>query len=302
MNVAIVGLGNMGKNYLRVCSEINYLNIVGISDVNNKFKEEYKKIFFSNYQDLLKVNPDFVCIVTPTFSHFQIAKFFIENNVNVLIEKPACSTIEEVNELIKLTENSKSKVMVGHIENFNPVVSKMFELIHDGVLGNIINFTFKRIGLFPPRVNDSIILDLGIHDYQLCTKFGDIKSIYTIGGHIFKNEEDYSLSVLKYNNGINGTVENSWLTPYKIRKINIVGTKSVLDADLLNGTIFVENGNFKSEYKIEKKESLKLEIEHFINCIICDENPIIDLYVGRKALNLSLKSMESCREDKIINI
>jgi len=305
MNVGIIGLGNMGRNHLRVCSKIEGLNIVGICDLDNNLGNQlamnFNTKYFENYKDMYNI-VDFVIIATPTTTHFEIAKFFIENKIHVLIEKPICNNLSDADILIELQKENNVKVMVGHIERFNPVVIEMINKLEN--LGRIISFSFKRVGFYPQSNDTGIILDLGIHDFDLCRYlFGDIDSIYCNSNSVINTHEDCSISLVKMKDDIAcGVIENSWFTPYKLRKINIVGSKGTLDADLINMTLIELSQHYKTSYNIIKNEPLKLEIEHFIKCINEDIEPNITINDAKIALDLALKTIQSSKDNSIIKI
>lgn len=307
LKCAVIGLGNMGKNHVRVLSEINDIELVAVCDNNlelaKEFSKKYNIKYYANYRDVLNEHPDFVSIVVPTIYHYEVAKFFIEHDTHVLVEKPVTKTIEEVDELIKLSCKYNVKVMVGHIERFNSVIKKIKEIIDNNDLGKIISFSAKRVGLYPPQIPDSVILDIGIHDIDIFNMlFGIPNSVYCVAENSKNKKEDCSITILKYNNMLSGVIESNWLTPYKIRKINITGTKSVIEADLINGIVNLQNGKWDMNAKINKEEPLKLEIQHFINCILDDKNPLITLEDGKNALKIALNAIESNKYNKVIDL
>lgn len=304
MNVGIVGIGNMGKNHLRICSEIEGLKVQAISDISIKtgkyYANKYNTLYNQYYEDLKYI--DFVIIATPTTFHYEIAKHFIENNIHILIEKPVCATIEEVDNLISLAKEHNVKVMVGHVERFNPVIENLKRVI-DNELGEVISFSFKRVGFYPQITDTGIILDLGIHDYDLCRYlFGDITSLYSTSECVHnKLHEDCSMSLVKTKNS-HGLIENSWLTPYKLRQIQVVGENGVVNADLVNKKLQKINELSTIDYNIKNDEPLRLEILHFIDCIANNQKPLIGLDDGKIALDIAINVLESSVYNEIRTI
>lgn len=309
MNVAIIGVaGNMARNHIRCCKEIFDLKIVGVCDTNKflgfELAQQYNTKFYENYQDLLSTKPDFVSIVTPTSLHYEMTKFFIENNVNVLLEKPVTRTIEEVDMLIELNKQHNVKVMVGHIERFNPTIIKLKEILDNNSIGDIISFTINRVGFYPPQIKDvGILLDIGYHDFDLSHYlFGNIHSIYSTTKTNFGKHEDCAISVLKFYNGVQGVLEESWCTPYKLRTIKVMGTKGVVSIDLVKMEVLIDTKEWKQEAIIDKKEPLRLEIEHMMDCITNNKDPLINLSKARKTLYITLNALKSATHNEIINM
>lgn len=133
LNVGVVGLGQMGKNHVRVLSQIGVLNVVyDISQrLTQKVAEQYNVIPATSMDELIGLS-DAVFVVTPTSTHFDLAKQALMQNKHVFIEKPITLTVKEARELIGLAQQNKKILQVGHIERFNPVVmelKKLFKMI-----------------------------------------------------------------------------------------------------------------------------------------------------------------------------
>lgn len=312
MNVAIIGLGNMGKNHLRVCLEIPEIEEIYLCDSDqikgSTIANQHYLQYFKNYKNLLKCNLDLVIIATPTTHHFEIAKFFLENNINILVEKPICTTVEEAEILIDIANDNKVVAMVGHVERFNPVIQKLDDIILESdisigksYIGDLVSFSIKRVGLLPQTNDTGIVLDLGIHDYDLCQHiFGTIDYMFSIKDKEESEKEGCSMTLVKLDNGVIGVIENSWHTPYKLREIKVVGTKGTLEADLINMTLKMYNADSCTEFKINKKEPLKAEILHMLECIKKDRTPTVSLEEGLEALMVALCVIESADEKSII--
>ncbi len=316
LNVAVIGVGNMGKHHSRIYSELQRVKLVAVMDINSQLGTEiankYATHYYNDIKELIrKENLDAVSICVPTTLHYKISKIFINAGINVLIEKPITANISEAKKILRLAKEKKVKLLVGHIERFNPAVQKVKEIIEKGDLGSITAVIARRVGGFPPQIKDTnIAVDLVIHDVDIVNYLLDElpSKIYLNkrNNHI-KYREDSSEFFLKYKN-TSAYIQANWITPVKIRKLNITGTEGYLEMDYIEQTIefyksnyekfLEENKNFldyilkfsnpsKTIIPVEAKEPLKEEILYFINAILEDKE--IDSSFALDALKIVLK-------------
>jgi UDP-N-acetylglucosamine 3-dehydrogenase len=316
LNVAVIGVGVMGKTHVRVYSELPEVKLVAVMDVNEQLgKEIADKFGITYYNDIneliAKEKLDAVSICVPTSLHFKIAKICINAGINVLVEKPITSNIADAKKLLRLAKDKNVKLLVGHIERFNPAVNKVKEIIERGDLGSITAIIARRVGGFPPQIKDTdIAVDLMIHDVDIVNYLLNelpIKVYFNKRSNHIKNREDSSEFFIKYKN-TSAYLQANWITPVKIRKLNITGTEGYLEMDYIDQTIefyksnyekfFEENENFsdyilrfsnpsKTIIPIESKEPLKEELLYFINAI--KKNKEIDSTFALDALKIVLK-------------
>ncbi|MFC1616526.1 Gfo/Idh/MocA family oxidoreductase, partial [Patescibacteria group bacterium] len=233
LKVAVIGVGNMGKNHVRTYKSLDEVELVALADLNEKLGKslamEFNIDFFNDYKELIeKIKPDLMSICVPTSIHFKITKYCLEKGINILLEKPICENIEEAEELIKTADKYKVKFLVGHIERFNPAVKKVKKMIEKNELGKITAIIARRVGGFPPQIKDAnIAVDLAIHDIDIINYLLDDlpKEIYVNKqkNHIEKREDSVEF-FLKYNK-TSAYIQTNWITPVKIRKLNITGTE-----------------------------------------------------------------------------
>ncbi|MFH1978373.1 MAG: Gfo/Idh/MocA family oxidoreductase [Candidatus Aenigmatarchaeota archaeon] len=292
INVAVVGTGSMGKNHARVYAQLENVNLVAVSDLN---KETGKAVadqcgckYYSDFKEMLETETiDAVSVVVPTKFHKDVAVECIKRGKNVLVEKPIALNADEANEVIRAAEENKIKLMVGHIERFNPAVQKLREIIKNGTLGEITSVICRRVGPFPPRIQDAnVVVDLAVHDIDVCTYLLDKKPkkvFATAGRALNSTREDYADMILNYEDGLSAFVQVNWITPTKIRKVNITGTRGyaelnyitqelvIYKTDLVKPENFdeiVKMGTPKAEtVEIVKTEPLIAELNSFINCV-----------------------------------
>lgn len=316
LNVAVVGVGVMGKTHVRVYSELPEVKLVAVMDVNEQLGKEiaskYGTTYYNDIKKLItKEKLDAVSICVPTSLHYKIAKIFIDAGINVLVEKPITANISDAKKLLRMAKDKNVKLLVGHIERFNPAVNKVKEIIERGDLGSITAIIARRVGGFPPQIKDTnIAVDLMIHDVDIVNYLLNelpIKVYFNKRSNHIKNREDSSEFFMKYKN-TSAYLQANWITPVKIRKLNITGTEGYLEMDYIDQTIefyksnyekfFEENENFsdyilrfsnpsKTIIPIESKEPLKEELLYFINAIL--ENKEIDSSFALDALKIVLK-------------
>jgi UDP-N-acetylglucosamine 3-dehydrogenase len=312
IKVGVIGVGSMGQHHVRIYSEMKNVELVGISDVDNnrlrKLRDMYKTKAFTDYRDLLNEggeNLDAVSVAVPTTLHKDVSLDLINRGINVLIEKPIADSIENAVDIIKAAKKNKVKLMIGHIERFNVAVMKLKKLIDSGELGDIVSIYAKRVGPYNPRIRDvGIITDLGTHDIDIMSYLYNekVKEVYASAGKVFHNYEDHAIILLNFRNGNSGVIETNWLTPHKVRKLTVVGTKGIAEVDYIQSSLRVYDKEWIKDVKIEKKEPLKLELEHFIDCVENDKEPLVTGKEGKEALEVAIAAMHSYKAGKVCEI
>ena len=312
---AVIGAGKMGKNHLRVYSELSEVNLVAIADINQtagkELSADYKTKYYSDYEEMIdKEKPDAVSICVPTAFHHAVGKKCIAKGVNLLLEKPIAIDLKEAKELIELAKLKKITFMVGHIERYNPAVTKLKSIIKSGKLGKITSIIARRVGGFPFQIRDAnIMVDLAIHDIDIVNYLLDEtpQEIYVNKKRVFlKKREDSVEFFFKYKTA-SAYIQANWFTPVKIRKLNITGTKGYVELDYINQDIEFFKSNYdifkdpadkfsdyilrfsqpdKINIPVKKKEPLKEELIFFINSI--KKNLIVDSQFALDSLRIAL--------------
>jgi len=320
MRIVVVGIGAMGWNHARVCSELGVL--VGICDQNDsnlrKAGEEFQVPSFKNIETaILETNSNAVIIATPTTTHHDLSIMALELNQHILVEKPLCENINRAENLVKLSGKKNLTLAVGHIERHNPVIKELKNILISRELGDVITFSSKRASSFPKRVTDiGVILDLAIHDIDNAIYLMDSipTQIYSIGGkHKGHDFEDFAHIMIRFENGKTALVEVNWVSPMRVREAIVTLEKALIKVDYMSQEVTIskskhsdpENPQFyplkiESEVntiKLEKKEPLKLEIEDFIKACLTKSSPLVS---GKSAV-LSLKTTIAALESLVTN-
>jgi predicted dehydrogenase len=327
LRVGVVGAGAMGRSHVRVYSEMEDANLVAVCDNNNEQLEKInEKLDMKKYNDVNKMikkeKLDAVSVCVPTKFHKDVASKFINNGINVLIEKPLASDAVEGEEIVKKAKEKNVKLFVGHIERFNPCVIELKKKIANNELGKIYKVHCTRMSPFPQRVVDvGVIIDLAIHEIDIIKYLIDakIRKVYAeTAQRIHSEHEDLMMGILKLDNDVLGIIDVNWVTPRKIREITITGEKGMLKANYLTQDIvFYENDfmNKKFEYsknvlmsiiegksypiKIKKKEPLNVELSSFVECIRKNTDPEVSGQDGVEALKVAEKFMKSSKENGV---
>lgn len=298
MRVGVVGVGSMGQNHARIYSGLKGVKLVGVADADASrgklVAETNKTKAFTDYRDLLREGVDAVSVVVPTALHFEVASFFLKNGVNCLVEKPITPTLEEGRALVDLAKEQGKKLMVGHIERFNPAVQKAKHIIDEGLLGKVLIISTRRVGPYSPRITDvGIIIDLATHDIDVSRYLTGMEpdGICSAYGSIKHAKEDHAIILLDFG-GCAASIEVNWFTPHKVRTAVITGTGGIAYMDYIEQTLTVYNSEWKMEPKIEKEEPLKKELMHFADCVATGREPLVNGEEGLRTLGVALKSLK----------
>jgi len=328
LNVAVIGVGNMGRNHARNYSEMSRTNLVGVCDINPKIAQEVAKSFntnfYVNYKVLIdKEKPDAASIAVPTKYHKDVALDFIKKGIPILIEKPLAANVKEAQKIAKEAFRKNITLAVGHIERFNPAVLKLKELVGNKKLGDILSIIVKRVGLFPPQIKDvNVVTDIAVHDLDIITNIlgGLPRFVYASGsGALTNGREDHVEIFLDYES-FGCFIQSNWITPIKIRTLSITGTKGHAELNYITQKLTLYKSNYKlwkhkgfKEFvakfgepekislNIRKKEPLRLELENFLDSVVNKVSPLVTASDGIKALILAEAVNQSIRQHKVIN-
>ncbi|MDQ3750869.1 MAG: Gfo/Idh/MocA family oxidoreductase [Acidobacteriota bacterium] len=304
LKTAVVGVGSLGQHHARNYAEIsleNKIELVGVCDLSQANAEQISEKnncgFFTDWRELLD-KVDAVSIVTPTGTHCEIACAFLEKGVNVLVEKPIARTLAEADKMIKTAEKSGAKLMVGHLERFNPAMVALRPHVTKPLY-----FEIHRVSPFPNRSLDvDVVLDVMIHDLDaigwLVGDLVKVSEIHAVGIPVISDKVDAANARIEFENGTVANITASRIGTERIRKTRFYQTNSyvVLDyatkfasvTSLAPNAIHPLLGISVNRLEINDVEPLRAEIEAFIDCIIQDKMPPITAADGRRALYLAL--------------
>lgn len=279
LKVGVVGLGWMGRVHLRNYFEMPYVECVGAVDVDQEKLDDVNKQFgvagFQNIEELLEHDLDAISVCVPTSLHHSVGKKIIENNINLIIEKPLAATVAEGEELVNLAEKNGLSLMVGHVERFNPAVQRVKSLMSNGV--GPISIQIERVGPYPPRIQDvGVIKDLASHDIDLLRFLSgsDFKKIYAVTTTTRGKHEDNALITAEMENGILCNINTNWVTPYKSRQIHVAANTKYIEANLITQEVreFSEFSTYDQSYSVREwplvfREPVKEELNQFLDAV-----------------------------------
>ncbi|NQT28207.1 MAG: Gfo/Idh/MocA family oxidoreductase, partial [Candidatus Omnitrophica bacterium] len=207
LRVGIVGIGKLGSIHLRIYKELKGIGKIYLVDTNLKILAPHKEYqHLKNYQKL-KGKVDLVSIATPTFSHYEIAKFFLTNKIPVLVEKPLTQDLKEAKKLIAISKKNKTLLFVGHVERYNNAYLAIKKIIK-----NPLFIECHRLSPYPNRSLDiSVVLDLMIHDLDIILYLlkDSVKKIDAKGVKILSATEDIANARITFQRGCVANITSS---------------------------------------------------------------------------------------------
>ncbi|HSL46400.1 MAG TPA: Gfo/Idh/MocA family oxidoreductase [Anaerolineales bacterium] len=330
IRVAVIGVGSMGKNHVRVYTEMPEVELVAVADANREAAEpvarRYRVPLYTDICEMLdKEKPDAVSIVVPTIEHFRVAKMVLEAGIHVLVEKPIAATLEDAEKLIQTADRLNRVLMVGHIERFNPAIIELKRRLEAGELGQIFQIYARRLGPFPTRISDvGVVMDLAPHDLDIMRYLtgSEVINIYARTKHrLSSNQDDLFVGIISFEDDILGLLEINWLTPTKIRELYVTGMYGMFRVNYLTQDLYfyenaekngsnwpalsllrgVSEGEVK-QFAIRKKEPLRGELEAFIACVQGNRAQQVNGKDARMALGLAMGLIESATTGQVKNL
>jgi predicted dehydrogenase len=320
LKAGVIGLGAMGRHHVRIYNDLPDVDLVAAVDVSqdaiNRIADQYKVNGYSTPNELFRSERlDLVSIVVPTSLHHEVALEALSRGINVLVEKPIASSVIQAEEMINAAKRSNARLMVGHVERFNPAILELKRRIAQ--VGTIFQISARRVGPFPDRIRDvGVVVDLATHDIDAMNFIlgSPVESVHALTSRrLHASHEDMVLATLKFANGAIGALDVNWLTPAKIRQLTVVGNLGTFVADYLTQDLaFYENGAAISEweslgelqrmseghavrYAFPRIEPLKAEIEGFTRSIFEGVDAPAPPESAANALAVALDLLESSR-------
>jgi predicted dehydrogenase len=297
LRTAVIGVGRLGAEHARIYSAMERAELVGAADVDpvrgKEIAGRYDTHHFFDYR-MLEGKVDAVSIAVPTSAHYEAASFFLERGVHVLLEKPVTETLEEADRLIELGESGGVVFQVGHIERFNSALSRAGRDIE-----NPRFIECHRLSPYQPRGTDvSVVLDLMIHDIDIILDMvkSDILKIDALGVSVLSDAPDIANARIEFRNGAVANITSSRVSRERLRKIRVFAPNRYVSINYLDQSAVVcrkeEGGIAVENVSVEKEEPLKLEIEHFIDCVLNKKPPLVSGISAREALGIALQISE----------
>lgn len=321
----------MGRHHARVYREMPNVDLVAVVDADPEIAAEVGRMYgVQAYTDVAKMleeaAPDAVSVAVPTHAHYAVTTQLLKAGCHVLVEKPIAATYAEALQMVEAAEAVGRKLMVGHIERFNPAVLELKRRLDGRALGQIFQIHARRLGPFPTRIQDvGVIMDLATHDLDIMRFLtgSEVDRAYAeIRRDLHHSHEDLLNGILRFHNSTVGVLEINWLTPTKIRDLYVTGERGMFYVNYITQDLFFyENAQAHGEeswaplsllrgvsegvmvrFAIHKKEPLRAELEAFIDAVcgrVVDGAHAVD---GMVALELAIALAESAQMRQVREI
>ncbi|MGB9499932.1 MAG: Gfo/Idh/MocA family protein [Dissulfuribacterales bacterium] len=308
IRAAVVGVGYLGKFHAEKYAKTDHVELVGVVDTNKSQAEAIAKNIgvkaFTDYRDLFG-HVDAVSIAVPTPLHFKIGKAFLEHDIDVLIEKPITTTVEEADALIEIADNKGLVLQVGQLERFNPAVTAIQHIVNHPIF-----IESNRLGIYKERGTDvSVVLDLMIHDIDLILNFvrSGIKYCSAMGASVVSDNVDIANAHIEFDNGAVANVTASRISNKNERKIHLFQKDGYFSVDFANRSIIHVRpgdgddncpipGMHLEEKSFTEGDALEEEIKSFVAAVKSREAPEVSGQMGRDALKIALSITRQIRQ------
>lgn len=310
LRVGVIGVGYLGIFHAEKYAAIAEADLVGVVDIDasraRAAAEKFSTSAFTDYRQLFgKV--DAVSIVVPTADHYRISRDFLENDADVLIEKPMTATLEEADALIRFAESRGLIIQVGHLERFNPAVVALQEYLKQPMF-----IESHRLSIYQPRGTDvSVVLDLMIHDIDIILNFvkSEVKTIHAAGVPVVTDHADIANARLEFTNGCVANVTASRISTRKERKIRLFQRDAYISVDFANReiTMVTQNGSRREaiipgtkirKLRFEKGDALAEELRSFVRSVAERQMPEVTGQMGRDALKVAFSIMDQIQRTR----
>ncbi len=303
--VGVIGTGYLGRFHAQKYANLPQVELVGVVDVDPKRAEEVARETntapLSDYRDLY-TQIKAASVVVPTPLHHSIAKDLLEHEINVLLEKPMTTTLEEARELNHIAREKDLVLQVGHLERFNPAYLAVAQTVK-----NPLFIESHRLNSFQERGTEvDVILDIMIHDIDIILNLvnDEVKRIHAVGIPVISPMIDIANARLEFENGCVVNVTASRISDKSMRKIRIFQHDAYISIDFAAQGVSVykkieEEGKLpyivSEQLKIESKDSLEEEIKSFLASIKHKRKPLVPGEAGIRALQVALEITNQLR-------
>ena len=300
IRTAVVGTGYLGRFHAQKYAALDSSDLVAIAEVNREQGERVAKELNTRWVEdytTLVGEVDAVSIVVPTQLHHEVASFFLDHGIHVLLEKPITVTVEQAKDLIERGQKNGALLQVGHLERFNPAVQALSSVLEEPLF-----IESHRLAPFNPRGADvSVILDLMIHDIDIIQDLVDspIRSISPIGVPVLTDETDISNARVEFENGCVANVTASRVSTKSERKMRVFQQNAYIVVDFQERTLAVyHKGDYSEQIgdlsavqadlsTFESGDALMEEIRAFLHSIQSGERPLVRGEEGKRALRIN---------------
>ena len=324
IRVGVIGYGYWGPNIVRNLSGLETCELAAVCDKNPAALKRVTRAYpgvnaTTDFSDVLR-SPDIdaVAVVTPVWTHFELAKAALEHGKHVFVEKPFTSTSQQAEQLIELAERKNLRIMVDHTFLFGGAVRKIRELVDKGALGQLYYFDSTRVNLGLFQHDVSVVWDLAPHDLSIMDHVlgAQPEAVVATGGKHFNELADMAFITVYFPGNLIAHINVNWLSPVKVRTTLIGGKDKMLvwndlepdekirvydkGVDVANGQglydllVSYRSGDVWAP-KVDPAEALKVELGYFLDCVMKNQTPINDGAAGLRVVRLLEAAEESLK-------
>jgi len=285
VRAGVVGTGRMGEYHVGVLSEMQGVELAGVVDVDPKrrkaIQDNYNVPSYADCKDLVG-EVDIAVVAVPTRMHHPVTMDLLNNGIHVLLEKPCANNLDHARELFQLAEDKDLILHIGHVERFNGAVQELHKIVETPLFVEC-----KRMGPFAERIqDDGVVLDIMIHDIDIILNLikSKVVTCHVLGASVFSEMDDLVSAQLEFENGCIANIVASRASQNKVRTLSVTQKDSFVVLDYTDQEIYVHRKSssehqmtkgslrYKQESLVErifvhKDNPLKLELQHFIDCV-----------------------------------
>ena len=302
LGVAVIGTGQWGKNHARVYHELPSAELIAVCDVNREraqaMAKQYGAKAYSSSAQMLK-NKDVEAVNVCTWSTILAKEALraLRAGKHVLVEKPMATNTKQAEKLVQTAHENGLHLTVGFLMRFIPGLQHIRQSVENKKIGELVCATARRVSQWPERIGDvGVVKDTAIHDIDVMRFISNENpsSVYAkMGSRRIKKFEDYAQIMLTFKDGKSAFIESNWLTPYKTRMLTVTGSDAIMKLDYITQDLWIEQQKKTVQPRLPFQEPLKMELQHFVDCIVEKKKPIVTGDDGVKALQIATAAIKS---------
>lgn len=326
VRIGVIGIGNMGRNHVRVLSELPQADLVAVADPSDGALEIMRRSrrvrTYLDYAEMLdREDLEAVVVAVPTSFHEEVVHAAMARGLHFLVEKPLAPTVEAAQRIVATAGEKDLVASVGHIERYNPALDALRRGIVAGEIGRVFQLRAVRAGPLPDRIRDvGVIVDLATHELDVIRYLvgQPIDRLFAETARRMHSEhEDLSVTLMRFSDGTIALLDVNWLTPIKVRELTVIGDGGMYRLDYVSQDLYfyensyigywaeyggrngVSEGNMV-KYRIDRAEPLRVELEAFLGAIRGHDKTVVPLADGLAAVTLAEAVRESARLQRAV--
>jgi predicted dehydrogenase len=313
IKVGVVGVGDFGRNHVRVWKELEGADLVGVLDANaeraQKVATEFGTVVLKDFDDLA-ARAQAVSLAVPTAQHSTIGCDLLEHGLDVLVEKPIAASLEEADALLAAAKRHNRILQVGHLERFNPAV-----IAAEKIITRPLFFEIHRMGVFSPRSLDiDVVYDVMIHDLEILLAFvrGPVTDLRAVGIPVLTDKVDIAHARIEFETGAVANLTASRVSTERVRKMRFFQEHEYVSIDFTRQDVLrvqvdppaARTPGAPLELPMPRfetlgaghEEPLRAELRAFADSVRTRQTPRVDGVAGRRALELADRVMAGILE------